>query len=87
MSPTDPPAATDDDRCWGDGVDVSTCGKPIVCSICESCAAHCLTEGGPDACWGSHETWRLGGPDTTFGEVAASVKPPTGSIPPVPKPR
>jgi hypothetical protein len=32
------------------------CGAPIVCWICDACAAHCHTDGGPDACWEAHES-------------------------------
>jgi hypothetical protein len=35
-----------------------TCDKPIVCEICESCAEHCKTEAGPDACWQAIENYR-----------------------------
>ena len=63
------------------------CGKLIVCELCETCAEHCITEGGPDACWQAHEDWRLGKGDPTFDVTFASVKPRRGSIPPAPKPR
>jgi hypothetical protein len=36
----------------------ATCGAKIVCAICESCADHCHTAGGPDECWREHERWR-----------------------------
>jgi hypothetical protein len=31
--------------------DFCPCGARIVCFICEACPEHCLTEGGPEACW------------------------------------
>jgi hypothetical protein len=59
------------------------CAEPVVCEICESCAAHCHTEGGPDACWSAHERWRLTGVDDALGTVSAV---PIGARP-APKPR
>jgi hypothetical protein len=72
---------TDADDC-----EPCACGKPLVCFICESCAEHCLTEGGPDACWDAQESWRLGKGDPTFGEGATVSRPPPGTQP-APKPR
>lgn len=63
------------------------CDTPLVCFICDTCAEHCRTEGGPDACWEAHEAWRLGKGDPTFGEGATVAHPPVGSILPAPKPR
>jgi hypothetical protein len=61
------------------------CGQPLVCFICDTCAEHCLTEGGPDACWKAHEAWRLGKGDPTFGD-AMVTHPGPGVVPPAPKP-
>jgi hypothetical protein len=44
-------AVEDDGTCWGDGGDLPTCGKPIVCLICNACERCCKTEGGPEKCW------------------------------------
>jgi hypothetical protein len=60
------------------------CGQPVVCFVCDTCAEHCVTEGGPDACWDAHESWRLGEGDATFGP---DFRPPAGSVPAAPKPR
>ena len=34
------------------------CSAPIVCVTCEACAMHCMTPGGPDACWEFVEKYR-----------------------------
>ena len=34
------------------------CASPVVCEICETCALHCLTPGGPDACWEEVDRYR-----------------------------
>lgn len=64
------------------------CGAPLVCFICETCPAHCLTDGDPDACWEAHESWRLGKGDPSFGPGAFVGRPPLmGSVPAAPRPR
>ena len=50
--------------------------------VCEACADHCHTEGGPDACWEAHEKWRLTGMDDSVG--VASAKP--AGVLPAPRP-
>ncbi|MGH7439325.1 MAG: hypothetical protein ACRENE_26865 [Polyangiaceae bacterium] len=72
----------DSDKCGHDG-----CDRPWVCHLCETCAEHCITDGGPDRCWEAHEAWRLGLPDPTFGEAFASRAPAPGTVPAVPRPR
>ncbi len=46
----------DDLRCENDG-----CGKLVECFVCETCAQHYALHD-PEACWESHEAWRLGNP-------------------------
>jgi len=42
------------------GVDrCHACTSALVCDICEACALHCMTPGGPDACWEAVEKYRL----------------------------
>jgi hypothetical protein len=77
-----------DETCWGGATEAGApgyCGKPMVCLICDTCAEHCHTEGGPDACWAAHERWRLGGPDGSLASITASM-PPVG-VRAAPKPR
>ncbi len=62
------------------------CPQTLVCHICESCAVHCSTEGGPLACWEAHEAWRQGRGDPAFGSVATAGRAPVG-VPPAPRPR
>jgi len=59
------------------------CPRPWVCHLCEACEDHCLSPGGPDACWQNHETWRLTGYDDTLG-VQSTI--PVG-VTPAPRPR
>lgn len=49
------------DRC-------ATCPAPVVCVLCEACAAHCSDPAGPDACYAAALAWRAGASD----EVEAS---------------
>ena len=72
----------DFEKCGDEG-----CDRPWVCHLCETCADHCITEGGPDRCWEAHEAWRLGLADPTFGEAFASRAPKPGTVPAAPKPR
>ncbi len=60
------------------------CDAPLVCSLCGSCAEHCVTDGGPDACWAAHESWRRGEGDALFGP---DFRPEPGTVPAAPKPR
>ena len=70
-----------------DGQGCFECGLPAVCFLCDACPDHCVTDGGPDACWEAHEAWRLGKGDPTFGEAFASRAPKPGTVPAFPKPR
>ena len=67
--------------------DLCDCGAPIVCLVCDACPAHCLTDADPDRCWLAHESWRLGGPDLTFGPRATTTSPKPGIVPAAPRPR
>jgi hypothetical protein len=60
------------------------CCGPVVCMICDACAEHCTTEGGPDACWNGFEAWRASLDDPTLASV---TRPSPSMVRPAPKPR
>jgi hypothetical protein len=35
-------------------------GATVGCPICGTCVEHCMTEGGPNACWPHHERQWMG---------------------------